>query len=107
MEISLYGSSEVYRSQTDVLGRSARGPARTFGHCARQRVKAVNTKAADAGGPVAHLQQLVHHYNNNDMFHIKGRTAGRLKYCWMGYQEVTRTRTEKAGGLGFRASSGR
>ena len=29
-EISLFGSSEVYRSWPDVLGRSARGPARTF-----------------------------------------------------------------------------
>ena len=29
-EISLFGSSEVYRSQPDVLGRSAREPARTF-----------------------------------------------------------------------------
>ena len=29
-EIFLFGSSEVYRSQPDVLGRSARGPARTF-----------------------------------------------------------------------------
>ena len=29
-EISLFGSSEVYRSRPDVLGRSARGPARTF-----------------------------------------------------------------------------
>ena len=30
MEISLYGSSEVYRSRPDVLGRSACGPAQTF-----------------------------------------------------------------------------
>ena len=30
MEISLFGSSEVYRSRPDVLGRSDRGPARTF-----------------------------------------------------------------------------
>ena len=30
MEISLFGSSEVYRSRLDVLGRSARGPVRTF-----------------------------------------------------------------------------
>ena len=29
-EISLFGSSEVYRSRPDVLGRSACGPARTF-----------------------------------------------------------------------------
>ena len=29
-EISLFGRSEVYRSRPDVLGRSARGPARTF-----------------------------------------------------------------------------
>ena len=29
-EISLFGSSEVYRSRPDVLGRSARGPPRTF-----------------------------------------------------------------------------
>ena len=29
-EISLFGSSEVYPSRPDVLGRSARGPARTF-----------------------------------------------------------------------------
>ena len=26
----MYGSSEVYRSRSDVLGRSARGPAQTF-----------------------------------------------------------------------------
>ena len=30
MEISVYGSSEVYRSQLDVLGRSARSPTQTF-----------------------------------------------------------------------------
>ena len=30
MGISLFGSSEVYRSRPDVLGRSARGPERTF-----------------------------------------------------------------------------
>ena len=29
-EISLYGSSEVYRSWPDVFGRSAHGPMRTF-----------------------------------------------------------------------------
>ena len=29
-EISLFGSSKVYRSQPDVLGRSARSPTRTF-----------------------------------------------------------------------------
>ena len=29
-EISLFGSSEVYRSRLDVFGRSARGPAWTF-----------------------------------------------------------------------------
>ena len=34
MEVSTYGSSEVYRSQPDVLGRFARGPARTFSDAA-------------------------------------------------------------------------
>ena len=34
MEISLFGSSEVYRSRPDVLGRSARGPARMFSDAA-------------------------------------------------------------------------
>ena len=34
MEISFYGSSEVYRSRPDVLGRSARGPAQTFSDAA-------------------------------------------------------------------------
>ena len=30
MEISLFGSSKVYQSRPDVLGRSACGPAQTF-----------------------------------------------------------------------------
>ena len=30
MEISLFGSSEVYRLRPDILGRFAHGPARTF-----------------------------------------------------------------------------
>ena len=43
-EISLFGSNEVYQSQPDVLGRSARGPARTFSDTARG--KGLKTKCS-------------------------------------------------------------